>query len=401
MSARADVLPRAMPRAVAAESPWKLGGLSVVELAKRVRREVGEDDIVDRAAGLSYYFLFALFPALLFLATLLGFIPVPDLLNRLIDYVQRVLPGDAGSLIRKTLAEIIRGAHGSLLSLGVLGALWAGSNGMGSIITALNVAYEVEEPRPWWRRRLLAIGLTLAFSALTITALVFLVFGGRIGDALANRAGLGSLPALAWNVLQWPAAATFALLAIALVYYLAPAVDQRWYWVTPGAAFTLVAWLVMSGGLRLYVTYFGNYNATYGSIGGVILLMLWLYLSGLVLLIGAELNSEIQKAVRERAAVARAVRRNPPVRPPTNEIEADVAVAGRVVEAQIAEIRRRGWTPYLVLAGATILGLFLSRRSLTEVVDTSAETVRTGLSVATAIAALERFRDERRRRASR
>src|SRR2546422_371146 len=273
-----------------------LGGLTLWELGRRRWQEIQEDDILDRAASLSYYFLFALFPTLLFLATLLGLLPGPDLMKTLMDYVAGVLPGDAASLVHRTLDEVVRGASGGLLSLGVLAALWAASNGTASIIIALNVAYGITHQRPWWRQRLVAVALTVALSALTLTALLLLVFGERIGEAVAGWVGLGPLFTLVWNVLRWPAAIVFALTGITLVYYLAPTARHRWRWVTPGSVFALVAWLTMCVGLRLYVRYFGDYNATYGSIGGVILLMLWLYLSGVALLVGAEIDSAVERA---------------------------------------------------------------------------------------------------------
>lgn len=281
-------------------SPWSLGGLTLRELAVRVWREVQKDEISDRAAALSYYFLFSLFPALLFLTALLGLLPIPGLMDRFMDYFGQALPEDAASVVAKTLTEVVRGAHGGLLSLGMLGALWAGSNGMGSVMTALNVAYHVTETRPWWKRRLLAAGLTIGFALFILSALVLLVFGPRLGGAVAGRFGLGAAFTTVWNALNLPIVIFFVLVGIALVYYLAPDAQQRWRWVTPGSAVALVLWLGMSSGLRLYVTHFGNYNATYGSIGGVILLMLWLYLTGMVLLLGAEVNSEIEFAAAQR-----------------------------------------------------------------------------------------------------
>lgn len=296
------------PGVMAATSPWSLGGLSVRALTLRVWNQIWEDEVVDRAAALSYYFLFALLPTLLFLTAFLGLLPVPGLMDRLMGYAAQVMPADAASLLRKTLEEIVRGARGSLLSVGVLAALWAASNGMASIITALNAVWNVEDRRPWWKRRLIAIGLTLGFSLFTLSALLLLVFGERIGKVVAGWVGLGPLFVQAWNVLSWPAVILSVLAGIVLVYYWAPAVDRRFRWVTPGSAFALVAWLLVSGGLRLYVQHVGNYNATYGSIGGVILLLLWLYVSGVVLLVGAEIDSEIEIAAREPAA-ARARRR--------------------------------------------------------------------------------------------
>ena len=284
-------------------APWKLGGLSVGELGKRVYNEAWEDEIVDRAAGLAYYFLFALFPALLFLTSLLGMLPIPDLMGRLMSYVEQALPGDAASMIEKTLAEIVGGANGGLLSIGAIVALWSASAGVASMMTALNIAYDVEEARPWWKRRLVAITLTVALATLILSAMVLLVFGGAIGAAVDKFIGLGPVVATTWNIAQWPVAALFILMAIALLYYAAPNVEHRkWYWVTPGSVVALVTWLAISVALRLYVTYVGNYNATYGSIGGVILLILWLYLTGLAMLLGAEVNAEIEHAAADHGA---------------------------------------------------------------------------------------------------
>jgi hypothetical protein len=180
------------PRLVADErrpsvSPWRLGGLSAATLARRVYDGLWAHDLFDRAASLSYYFLFALFPALLFLTAILGLVPGPKLMDHLLDYVARVLPADAASLLSKTLGEAVKGARGSLVSLGVLGALWGASSGMVSISHALNVAFEVRDTRTWWRHRLEAIGLTVWFSGLTIVALLLFVFGERIGEAGARR----------------------------------------------------------------------------------------------------------------------------------------------------------------------------------------------------------------------
>jgi membrane protein len=297
MVAALTELPHTGPRSVRpAASPWWLGGLSVRQLARRVSRRVWEDEILDRAAGLSYYFSFALLPTLLFLTALVGLLPFPDLMDQLLDYADHMLPADAASLLRKTLAEIVSGASGGLLSIGVFAALWAASSGMLSIMTALNVAYRVDEQRRWWASRLIAIELTVGFSLFTLSALLLLVFGGRIDEAVARRVGLRPVFTLAWTLLQWPVVLFLALTGLALVYYLAPAAGRRWHWITPGSTFALGAWLAMSSALKLYVTYFANYNATYGSIGGVILLMLWLYVSGVALLVGAEIDSAVDEA---------------------------------------------------------------------------------------------------------
>ena len=281
------------PDGVAA-SPWRLGGLSLTDVARRVHARLRQHDVFDRAASLSYYFLFALFPTLLFLTALLGLLPIPKLMDRLLDYITRMLPGDAASLLTRTLAEVVKGARGSLVSIGALAALWGAASGMVSIRTALNVACGARDRRAWWRQRVDAIALTVWFSLFTLLALVLLVFGERVGDAVADALGVGTVFTHAWNLARWPVILVLVLFGITLVYHFAPAVRPRWHWVTPGSAFALIGWLVASYGLRLYVGYFGNYNATYGSIGGVILLMLWFYLSSLTLLIGAEIDALVR-----------------------------------------------------------------------------------------------------------
>jgi membrane protein len=281
-------------------SPWTLGGLSVRQFAVLVWAEIWKDELMDRAAALSYYFVFALFPTLLFLTTLLGMIPGRDLMGRLMASVQELLPPDAASLVQRTLAEVQRGAGSGLLSVGAVAALWGASRGMASIITTLNVVYGVTSPRPWWRRQAAAVVLTVMFSVLALAALLSVVFGERIGHAAATWTGLWGVFTTVWGLLQWPLGLLFVLTGIDLVYHLAPAVRQRWYWLTPGSAFAGVAWTVVSLGLRAYVSHFANYNATYGSIGGVILLLLWLYLSGMALLVGGEINSVIARAAAER-----------------------------------------------------------------------------------------------------
>jgi membrane protein len=282
-------------------SPWRLGGLSLAQLARRVWNEIWEDEVLDRAAALSYYFMFAVFPTLLFLTSLVGMLTVSHVMDQLLDYLDKVLPGDAASLIGRTLAEISRGARGGLVSIGAIAALWAASTGMGSIITALNVAYDARDVRPWWKQRLLAVFLTVVFSVLTLAGLLLLIFGQWIGQLVADWLGYGPAFTRTWTIARWPLAALGAWTGITLVYYVAPAVRQRWSWVTPGSAFAVAGWLVVSAGLRLYVAYFGNYNKTYGSIGGVILLLLWFYLSGVMLLLGAEVNAEIAAAAGQRA----------------------------------------------------------------------------------------------------
>lgn len=282
-------------------SPWNLGGLPARELARRVWREIWHDDITDRAAALAYYLMFALFPALLFLTALLGFLPVPDLMGQLMGYLGRVLPGDAASLLQRTLGEITGQRRETLLSIGALLALWSASAGMASVVGALNVAYDLDDTRSWWTRRLVALALTLGFAVFVVGALALLVFGPQLGGLVGRLLGLGEAFGRAVGSLATiPLAITFAVVGTALVYYLAPAGRQRWRWVTPGSVVAVPIWILMSLGLRWYTVSFGSYTTTYGSIGGAILLMLWLYLTGLVLLVGAEINAEIEHEAARR-----------------------------------------------------------------------------------------------------
>ena len=282
-----------------------LGGLKWKALAKRVWSETMEDDVLGRAAQLSYYFLLALFPALLFLTSLLGYMAGENgqLREDLFKYLGAVLPGDATRLVSETVNDVTQGSGGGKLSFGILATLWAASNGMGAISGSLNVAYDVKETRSWWKVRLSAIGLTLALAFLIVTALVLVLYGHNLADAVAVKFGLGEAFATAWKILQWPIVLIFVLLAFALIYYFGPDVrDQEWKWLTPGAFVGVALWLLVSLAFKAYLSYFNSYSATYGSLGAVIILMLWFYFTGAAILIGGEINSEIEHEMAKRGA---------------------------------------------------------------------------------------------------
>jgi len=280
-----------------AESPWRLGGLSLREFTRRVGAAAVQHEIFDRAAALSYYFLFALFPTLLLLAALLGMLGTPHLMEELMSYGEAVLPPIVASLLSQTLVEVVAAPGRAALSVGIIGILWAASRGVRSVIVALNVVYVVERARPWWRRQVVAMLLTLAFCVFTLTALALLAFGGRIGEAVAAWAGLGEMFTAVWRVVQWPVAILFGIIGMDLTYHLAPAARGRLRWLSPGAVVAITGWVVASLGMRIYVANFADYNATYGSIGAVIILMLLLYLSAAMLLVGAEINAVIERTV--------------------------------------------------------------------------------------------------------
>jgi membrane protein len=277
-------------------SPWKFGGLGAKELARRVIHEIQKDECLGRASQLAYYFLFALFPFFLFLTTLLGYLPIPDLLDRLLETLGQMLPGEALQLVEDNIRQLVTGRRGGLLSFGILAALWTSSSALTAIIDSLNRAYDVEEGRPFWKVRLTAIGLTVGLSAFIVVALVLLTFGPQLGGWVADLVGLGRVFELTWNILRWPAIVCLLVVATALVYYFAPDVEQEWKWITPGSACAVLGWLLASLGFAFYVNHFGSYNATYGSIGAVIVLLTWMYVSGLLLLVGGEINAEIEHA---------------------------------------------------------------------------------------------------------
>ncbi len=280
-------------------SLWERGGLGWAELGRRVWSEMNEDDVWGRAAQLAYYFLLALFPLLIFMTTVFGFVAGEgsELQRNLLSYFATVLPASAFDLVNTTLEGVINGASGGKLGFGILATLWAASNGLGAITEALNAAYGVKETRSFVKRRLIALGLTIALAVLIITALTLVLYGGKIAEAAAASLGFGDAFTLAWKIVQWPVILAFVLLAFALVYYFAPNVsEQKFAWITPGSVIGVVLWLLVSFAFRGYLHFFDSYSATYGSLGAVIILMLWFYLSGLALLVGGEVNSEIENA---------------------------------------------------------------------------------------------------------
>ncbi|HEV2828069.1 MAG TPA: YihY/virulence factor BrkB family protein [Pyrinomonadaceae bacterium] len=286
-------------------SLWRLGGQTWGQLAKRVWTDIGKDDIFGRAAQLSYYFLLALFPLLLFLTSVIGVLlgSGTGLRHSLFNYLAKVLPSSASELVSTTMLEVTTSSGGGKISFGILAALWAASAGMGAISESLNVAYHVKETRPWWKQRLTAIGLTVVLSILIISALVLVLSGGKIADYLALNYGFGFTFALAWKIVQWPIVLAFLLIGFASIYYWAPDLrDQNWRWVTPGSVIAVILWLLVSFAFRLYLHFFNSYSKTYGSLGAVIILMLWFYFTGLAILIGGEVNSDIEAAAAAEGA---------------------------------------------------------------------------------------------------
>jgi membrane protein len=266
------------------------------ELLKRTGKDAIEDDCLGLAAQLAYYFFLALFPALLFLIALASFFPLTNFIDDVTSALRPVTPAEVLAFLEDQLRRVSNSDSTGILTLGILGAIWSSSAALTAIISTLNRAYDIEEGRPWWKVRLTAIGLTVALALMILLSFTLVVAGPTIAGHLATSVGLGPVFEWSWKILQWPVAFFLVTTAVGLVYYFGPDADQDWVWITPGAVAATLLWLVASLAFKLYVSSFTDYNVTYGTVGAVIVLLLWFYLSALAILIGAELNAEIEHA---------------------------------------------------------------------------------------------------------
>ena len=271
--------------------------------AKRAGGQFMADDCMGLAQAVAYSWMLAFFPAVAFFLGLLGVLHLYDDVK---TFLGTVAPGGVIKFIDGLQKDSQGGVKVLALLLGGAGALWAASGAMGSVIKAVNRAYERIETRPFWKVRLTAIVLVLLSSATILVLAVLIVFGGPIGEAIANKAGLGGAFTLLWSIARWPIAFVAVLLLFAFVYYFAPNVDHRhWRWITPGSFVGAVLWLALSGLFTLYVTFAGSYSKTYGSIAAGVILMLWLNYTAWAILFGAELNSELERQADIHAAGGR------------------------------------------------------------------------------------------------
>ena len=266
------------------------------ELLRRTWKEILADDVPGLAAQLSYYFFLALFPAILFLLALASFFPLTDITEDVGRALGPVMSPQIVELIQDQMRRLANNEHGGLMTIGVAGAIWSSSAALVSIVGALNRAYDITEARPWWKVRLLAIGLTLAVAAIILLALSIVFVGPTLAERLASNNGWGPLLEWALLILQWPLVFMLVTTGIGIVYYFAPDADQDWVWITPGAVAATTLWLLVSLLFKLYVARFTDYEGSYGTVGGVIVVLLWFYLSGIAILTGAELNAEIEHA---------------------------------------------------------------------------------------------------------
>jgi membrane protein len=268
---------------------------------KATVQEFQRDDALGLAAQLAYYLILALFPFILVLVSLLGTFGSEELASEVLGYFRQVVPQEAYELIETFTANIISGRAEApgLLSFGILFTIWAASGAFAALINALNRAYDVQETRPFWKVRGIAILMTLGLSVLVLVGVLLLVLGPQIGTTIANLFGLEETFLLVWDIARWPVALIFMVFTVALLYYFAPDVEQPFRWITPGGLIGVLLWVLASVGFNFYVSNFGSYNKTYGSIGAVIVLLLYLYISSLTILFGATLNATLVRMKEE------------------------------------------------------------------------------------------------------
>jgi len=272
------------------------GGIRPLTLGKRAVKEFIDDDMATYAAALSYHALFALFPFLIFLISLLSFLRIPEFFTWVLDQSRPVLPRDAYERVVEVVGQIQNQPRGGLLSFGAITAIWAASAGMRALMNALNIAHDVKESRSLPKRYLLSIGFTIGLAVLLLTAVGLMALGPRAIEWLADQAGLGSAFVTIWTWLRIPVAVVLLAMIAAFIYYVAPNIDAPFQFITPGAIIAVIVWLLASGGFAIYATNFGTYSATYGSLGGIVIALFYFYISAAALLLGAEINAEVQYA---------------------------------------------------------------------------------------------------------
>lgn len=299
---------------------FRLKYLTWREFGRRFVKEFQEDTVTDCAAQLSYYFLFSLFPLLFFLVTLAAYLPFAHgAVEAMVARIAPLVPGDAMALVEQHLRSLVNQPRPKLLTVGLAVALWSASRGVDALRKALNLAYDVTESRPFWKTQVVAMLMTLVGTLLIPVSFTVFLLGGRLGEWLAEKLQVVEAFYLIWSWLRWPFTASLVMLMLALCYYVLPDVKQRFKYITPGSVLGTALWLASTWGFTQYVEHFGKYNVTYGSIGGVVVLLLWLYLTGLIFILGGELNAILEHASRDAKAKAKGARapgEPPPLEPP-------------------------------------------------------------------------------------
>ncbi len=287
-----------------------LRGLSARDFAKRVYEEASRDYVFNGAAALAFYLTLAIFPAMIFLMTIIPYLPIEHVGQAIMDLLHQALPRSAADMFAGVVQQVAGERRGGLLSVGIIGVLWSASSGMYAVMQQMNIAYNVEERRPFVRARTTALGLTLLFGLLVLGAFSLIVLGGVIQNWIGNRYGFSSALLDFFVVFRWVVIVLGLIIAIEVIYYVAPNRHQRFRAVSTGGGVAAILLIIASFGFSLYASHFGNYDALYGSIGGVVLLMLWFYIAGLVILVGAEINvvldgvADVKQVEREHGEAA-------------------------------------------------------------------------------------------------
>jgi membrane protein len=317
--------------------------LTPKQFLKEVYREYVRDNVSDSAAILSYYFVFSLFPFLVVLATLTAYLPeVKRSVGTLLSRAHAILPPQAMNLIDQHVHGLINQPRPKLLTVGLLVTLYSASRGVDAVRRSLNLAYDVKESRPFWKTEGIAIGMTVGGALLVLLSVSGLIVGGDLGLWLAQRLHIAREYVVVWSWLRWPITAAVIMLCAALGYYLLPDVEQQFKFITPGSVFGTLAWLGATWGFSQYAAHFGSYNVTYGSIGGVIVLMTWFYLSGFVFLMGGEINAILEDHAPDGKALGARV---PGEAPPPSFERPSAMPPGATKRASAAEETPGGAVP--------------------------------------------------------
>jgi membrane protein len=276
------------------KSPWRQ---LTKELLRRLRRDIALHDCLGKAAELAFFFQLAIFPFLIFLLSVIGF--VPEAQQIILFWLGRLMPAEATTILEKWVAEFLSRKTGGILSFSLLFALWSASNGVRTLTLALNRAYEVNEGRPFWKSQLLALTLILALSVLITGGVALITFGDQL---VIGIAGSETGKYVLWRVFHHVTGLIMLAIGIGSIYHFGPNIEQDWRSVIPGTLFAVVALIAVSYLFSVYLRYAPSYHAVYGSLGAFVVLMIWLYLMGLVLYLGGEINSEIRKLAGKPAA---------------------------------------------------------------------------------------------------
>jgi membrane protein len=314
------------------------------DFLKKLARRYTDNALGDRAAQLSYYFLFALFPFLFFIVTLAAYLPVKGAMNEMLLRLREVVPEQAMKIINDQLASLVSRQRPHYLWLGIALSLWSASRGVDAVRTSLNLSYDVKESRSFWKTQALALTLTVGTGAVMLVAIIGMAVGGDAGLWLANHLHVDKVWAVAWSWARFPLTAFGVMFVTAVLYFFLPDVKQEWRFITPGSVLGTMLWLIASYGFSVYVANFGSYDKTYGSIGGVMVMMTWLYITGLIFILGGEINAVIEHSSDE--GKVKGARAAGEAAPPAID-RPSIASPGAAKSADAADrSKKRQWRPW-------------------------------------------------------